>query len=98
MLMVGSPVHCTVLTGHRLLRIGVVIDPKSKPGGSNTPMTIDQCNAEDRLSKEVENSVENAFIIRPDNVPTFTHPPGYRVEEPDDQGEDAAKHVYAIDV
>ena len=38
------------------------------------------------------------FIIRPDNVPTFTHPPGYRVEEPDDQGEDAAKHVYAIDV
>ena len=51
-----------------------------------------------RLSKEVEHALETALIIRPNNVPTFTHSPGYWVEEPYDQGQNAAKHVYAIDV
>ena len=71
----------------------VITDVKTETSRVNVAMTPKQKGAEDWLSEEVENAVEDSLGVRRDDVATFADTPRDRVEEPEEDGEDTADQV-----
>jgi hypothetical protein len=61
-------------------------------------MAPEEESAKDGLGEEVENTIEDSFGIRRDDVPAFAHAPGDRVQEPETDSPKAANSVNPVDV
>lgn len=70
----------------------------TKTGWLDIPVTPEQKSTEDRLSHDVQNTVEDSFRIRRDNVTALGKSPGDRVQEPEEDSPDTADQVYFRDV
>ena len=76
----------------------VVVDVKTETGRVNATVTPDKESTEDRLSDQVEDTVEDSLGIGRDDVATLTNTPGDRVEDPEKSGERAAHGEAAADI
>ena len=47
---------------------------------------------------EVQTSVKDRFVVGGDDIAALAQAPGDGVEEPDEEGQDAAEHEDAVDV
>ena len=61
-------------------------------------MAPEEKSTKDGLTEDVENSVEDSFGVRRDDVPAFTHAPGDGVQEPETDNPSAADSVDPVDI
>ena len=61
-------------------------------------MTPEKESTEDRLSHDVQNTVEDGFRIRRDNVTALGKSPGDWVQEPEEDSPDTTDQVYFRDI
>ena len=70
--------------------LGVVGDGKTEAGGVDVAVAPDQQSAENRLGKQVEDTVEVSLAVGRDDIATLAETPSKRVQDPKDGGEGAA--------
>lgn len=70
----------------------------AKTGWLNIPVTPQEESTEYRLSHDIQNTIEDSFRIRRNNVTALRKPPGDRVQEPEEDSPDTANQVYFGDI
>ena len=70
----------------------------AKTGWLNIPVAPEEESAEYRLSHDIQNTIEDSFRVRRDNVTALRKSPGDGVQEPKEDGPDTANQVYFGDV
>jgi hypothetical protein len=73
-------------------------DIETKASNVDVAVAPDEKSAEDGLGKDIEDTVEDSFRVRGDNVPTLGQAPSDGVQEPETDCPDAANGVSPIDV
>lgn len=76
----------------------VIADEETQTGGVNIAVAPQEERAEDGLGHDVEDAVEDGFGVGRDDVAALGEAPGDGVEEPEEDGPDAADEVDAGDV
>jgi hypothetical protein len=76
----------------------VVVDVETERGGVDVAVAPDEESTEDRLSQNVEHTVEGSLGVGGDEVGTLADAPGDGVESPQDGGQGAADQEGAADV
>lgn len=90
---IGSAVAVGELLRVLALRtLNRVPDSQAKLGRGDVLVAKDKHKAKDRLSDDIENTVEDGLGVRVNDVATLGHTPGDGVEEPDKKGHESA-HV-----
>lgn len=82
----------------RRTRISVVTNVKTQNGGVDIAMAPEEERTEDRLGESVEDTVEDGFGVRSDDVSSLGQSPGDWVQEPQEDGPATADHVCAANV
>lgn len=76
----------------------IIADMKPKSGRVDVAVAPEKKSAEDRLSHDIENPIEDGFRVWSDDVAALTQSPGDGVEEPKEDSPDAADRISAGDV
>ena len=76
----------------------VVADVETESSRVDFAVTQEEQSAEDWLSHDVENTVEDSFRIRGDDVATFAKTPGDWVDKPKEDGPDTAEEEGPVNV
>ena len=61
-------------------------------------MAPEEKSAKDGLAEDVENTVEDSFGVRRDDIPAFTHAPGDGVQAPETDSPKTADSVDSVDI
>jgi len=75
----------------------IVVDAKTEGRGVDVAVAPEEEEAEDRLGQDVQDTVEDSFGVRSDDVSTLGKSPGDRVQEPEEDGPGGADEVGAAD-
>ncbi len=70
----------------------------AKTGRLDIPVAPKEESTEYRLSHDVQNTVEDGFRIRRNNITALRKSPGDRVEKPEEDSPDTANQVYFRDI
>ena len=70
----------------------------AKTGWLNIPVTPKEESTEYRLRHDVQNTVEDSFRVRRNNVTALRESPGNRVQKPEEDSPDTADQVYLGDI
>jgi len=73
------------------------MDAKTKGSGVDVAVAPDEESTEDRLGQDIQNTVEDSFGVRGNDVSTLRKSPGDWVEEPEEDGPGGADEVGAVD-
>jgi hypothetical protein len=75
-------------------------DTKVKAQATNVDIAMapEEKSAKDGLAEDVEDTVEDSFGVRRDDIPAFTHAPGDGVQEPEGHGPSSAHSVDPVDI
>jgi hypothetical protein len=71
---------------------------KAQATNVDIAMAPEEESAKDGLGEEVQNTVEDSFGVRRDNVPAFAHAPSDRVQEPETNSPKTANSVNPVDI
>lgn len=71
---------------------------KAQPGRVDVAVTPEEEGAEDGLGQDIQDTVEDGFRVRSDDVSTLTETPGDGVEEPQEDGPHTADEIRLGDV
>ena len=77
---------------------GVIGDGKTEAGGVDVAVAPDQQSAENRLGKQVEDTVEVSLAVGRDDIATLAETPSKRVQDPENGSEGAASEEGLADV
>ena len=73
-------------------------DVNAKASDVDVAVAPDEESAKDGLGENVEDTIEDSFRVRGDDIATFRQAPGDGVQEPKANGPDAANGVDSVDV
>lgn len=78
--------------------LGVVMDVKTKPRRINVTVAPDEKSAEDRLCKDVQDTVEGGLRVRRNHIATLADTPGDGVQSPQHGGQGSALEESLADI
>lgn len=89
----------SILLGSRSSR-GSIWHTKVKAQATNVDIAMapEEKSAKDGLAEDVENTVEDSFGVRRDDIPAFTHAPGDGVQAPETDSPKTAESVDSVDI
>lgn len=86
-------VVCGMSTSDKGWIITIIPYMKAKSGGVNIAVTPKKESTKDGLCKNIQNTVEDGLRVRCDDVAALGKAPGDGVQEPEEDGPDAANQV-----